>query len=52
MKTINEIKSVTMDTICNAKSVYEDVKVKEIENFKIEFADFIANENVDLTDMG
>ena len=38
--------------ICNAKSVYEDVKVKEIENFKIEFADFIANENVDLTDMG
>ncbi len=38
--------------ICNAKSVYEDVKKKEIEKFKVEFADFIKNENVDLTNMG
>ncbi len=38
--------------ICNAKSVYEDVKKKEIEKFKVEFADFIKNENVDLNNMG
>ena len=38
--------------ICNAKSVYEDVRKKEIEKFKVEFADFIRNENVDLTNMG
>ena len=38
--------------ICNAKSVYEDVRKKEIEKFKVEFADFIKNENVDLTNMG
>jgi len=38
--------------ICNAKSVYDDVKVKEIERFKQEFADFIVAENVNLSDMG
>jgi ATP-dependent Clp protease ATP-binding subunit ClpA len=34
--------------ICNAKSVYDDVKVKEIARFKEEFADFIRLENVNL----
>lgn len=34
--------------ICNAKSVYDDVKIKEIARFKEEFADFIRNENVNL----
>jgi len=38
--------------ICNAKSVYDDVKVKEIERFKQEFADFIVAENVNLDDRG
>lgn len=38
--------------ICNAKSVYDDVRIKEIEKFKIEFADFIVAENVNLKDMG
>lgn len=38
--------------ICNAKSVYDDVKVKEIERFKEEFADFIVSENVNLNDRG
>ena len=38
--------------ICNAKSVYDDVKIKEIERFKIEFADFITAENVNLEDRG
>ena len=38
--------------ICNAKSVYEDVRKKEIEKFKVEFADFIKSENVDLNNMG
>lgn len=38
--------------ICNAKSVYEDVKVKEIERFKVDFADFIVSENVNLSDKG
>ncbi len=37
--------------ILNTKSVYEDVKVKEIENFKKEFADFLRNENVDLNNL-
>ena len=36
--------------ICNAKSVYDDVKVKEIEKFKQEFADLITMEKVDLND--
>jgi len=38
--------------ICNCKSVYEDVLVKEIENFKKTFADFIVAENVDVNDRG
>ncbi len=38
--------------ICNAKNVYEDVKVKEIERFKIEFKDLIKEENVDLNERG
>lgn len=36
--------------ICNAKNVYEDVKKKEIERFKIEFADIIQEEGVDLNE--
>ncbi len=36
--------------ICNCKSVYEDVLVKEIANFKIKFADLIRSENVNLDD--
>lgn len=36
--------------ICNAKNIYEDAKMKEIERFKIEFADLIKNEQVDLND--
>lgn len=38
--------------ICNAKSVYDDVKVREIERFKIEFKDLIYEENVNLEDRG
>ena len=38
--------------ICNAKNVYDDVKVKEIERFKEVFKDLIVSEGVDLTDMG
>ncbi len=34
--------------ICNAKNIYEDVKKKEIERFKIEFKDLISEENVNL----
>ena len=34
--------------ICNAKNIYEDAKKKEIERFKVVFADLIAAENVDL----
>ncbi len=37
--------------ICNTKSVYDDVKIKEIAKFKEEFADFIKNENVNLNDI-
>lgn len=36
--------------VCNAKNIYEDAKKKEIERFKIEFADLIREENVDLED--
>ena len=36
--------------ICNAKNVYEDVKVKEIENFKVQFNDLIVAEGVNLDD--
>ncbi len=38
--------------ICNARNVYEDVKLKEIERFKIEFHDLIEEENVDLEERG
>ncbi len=34
--------------IKNARNVYEDVKKKEIERFKIEFADIIKEEGLDL----
>lgn len=37
--------------IYNAKNVYEDVKKKEIERFKVEFAELIQEENVDLTEV-
>ena len=38
--------------ICNAKNIYEDVKIKEIERFKVEFKDLIQEENVDLNERG
>ena len=38
--------------ISNAKNIYDDVKVKEIERFKEVFKDLIVSEGVDLTDMG
>ena len=38
--------------ICNAKNIYEDAKKKEIARFKIEFADLIKEENVNLDDIG
>jgi ATP-dependent Clp protease ATP-binding subunit ClpA len=37
--------------ICNAKNIYEDAKKKEIERFKVEFADLIKEENVNLNDI-
>ena len=37
--------------ICRTKAVYDDVKRKEIENFKILFKDLIEEENVNLDDM-
>ena len=37
--------------ICNARNIYEDAKRKEIERFKIEFADLIKEENVNLDDV-
>ncbi len=36
--------------VCNARNIYEDAKKKEIERFKIEFADIIKNEGVDLNE--
>ncbi len=36
--------------ICNAKSIYDDVKIKEIERFKETFSDLIVAENVNLND--
>lgn len=36
--------------ICNAKNIYEDAKLKEIERFKVEFADMLREEGVDLND--
>ncbi len=38
--------------ICNARNIYEDAKVKEIERFKTEFADMIVAEGVNLDDVG
>lgn len=38
--------------ICNAKNVYEDVKKKEIERFKVEFKDLILEEQVNLEERG
>lgn len=47
-------KSVTLKhfykAICNAKNIYEDAKLKEIEKFKIDFADMIREEGVDLNE--
>ena len=34
--------------ICNTKSIYEDSKIKEIARFKVEFADLIKIEGIDL----
>lgn len=36
--------------VCSARNVYEDAKKKAIEQFKVDFADLITEENVDLTD--
>ncbi len=36
--------------VCNARNVYEDAKKKSIEKFKIDFADLIREENVDLNE--
>ena len=37
--------------ICRTKSVYEDSKKKEIENFKVLFKDIIEEESMDLNDI-
>lgn len=37
--------------ICNTKNVYEDTKIKEIEAFKIAFADLITEEHLDLNNI-
>ncbi len=37
--------------VCNARNVYDDAKKKAIEKFKVDFADLIAEENVDLTEI-
>jgi ATPases with chaperone activity, ATP-binding subunit len=36
--------------ICNAKNIYEDALIKEIEKFKVEFKELILEEGVDLND--
>ena len=36
--------------VCNARNVYEDAKKKSIEKFKVDFADLIREENVDLSE--
>jgi hypothetical protein len=36
--------------VCNARNVYPDAKKKAIEKFKVDFADLIKEENVDLAD--
>ena len=38
--------------VCNAKNVYEDVRLKEIERFKEVFKDLIEAEGVNLEDKG
>jgi ATP-dependent Clp protease ATP-binding subunit ClpB len=49
----NEVKlQHVYKAICNAKNIYEDAKKKEIERFKVEFADLIKEENVNLEDIG
>ncbi len=37
--------------ICNARNVYDDAKKKAIEKFKVDFADLIKEENVDLSEI-
>ena len=50
----DNVKIVTLKhfykAICNAKNIYEDAKLKEIERFKTEFADIIREEGVDLNE--
>ena len=50
-KRVYEIASRYPDkAICNARNIYEDAKLKEIERFKKEFADMIREEGVDLNE--
>lgn len=37
--------------VCNAKNIYQDALNKEIARFKVEFADLIKEENVNLEDI-
>lgn len=37
-------------SVCNARNIYEDAKKKEIERFKLEFADLIAEENMNVNE--
>lgn len=37
--------------ICNAKNIYEDARIKEVERFKVEFADLIREEGVDINEI-
>lgn len=36
--------------ICNAKNIYDDARIKEIERFKTEFAEMIVDEGLNLND--
>lgn len=48
-ENLNEVKIQHIyKAIQNAKNIYEDVKKKEIERFKIEFADLIKEENLNI----
>lgn len=38
--------------ICNARNIYDDARKKAIEKFKIDFADLIAEEQVNLSEIG
>ena len=38
--------------VCNAKNIYEDSLIKEKERFKVEFAELLKNENVDVNLIG